>query len=171
MEHDKKIFESISQESYDATDKPFDFLEEGSKTALVCVADPSVRAEIVTSLSARDYLVTEPGSAREALKRMRFHEYQLVAVDEDYETDDPNDNIILRYINTLSIGIRRNIYVLLLSKRFRTMDNMAAFNKSVNLIVNFKNLGDFEAILQGGTSDHDAFYHVFKDSLRKTGKV
>jgi hypothetical protein len=171
MDHDRKILESVSQESYDATDKPFDFLEEGAKTALVCVPDPSVREEIVMSLKTKSYLVTEPGSAREALKSMRFHEYQLVVVDESYEADDPNDNIILRYINTLSIGIRRNIFVMLLSKRFRTMDNMAAFNKSVNLIINYQNLGDFEAILQGGISDHDAFYSVFKDSLRKTGRV
>jgi hypothetical protein len=51
------------------------------------------------------------------------------------------------------------------------MDNMAAFNKSVNLIINLKNINEIEKILRRGLADNKAFYRVFKESLIKTGRV
>jgi len=65
---------------------------------------------------------------------------------------------------------RRQTFVILTSDRFRTMDNMAAFNKSVDLIINMTNMGDFPVVFKKGLSDHTAFYQVFKESLKKLGK-
>jgi len=69
------------------------------------------------------------------------------------------------------MSIRRNIFVTLITNRFRTMDNMAAFNKSVNLIINLKNINEIEKILRRGVADNEVFYRVFKESLIKTGRV
>jgi hypothetical protein len=65
---------------------------------------------------------------------------------------------------------RRQMFVVLISERFRTMDNMAAFNRSVNLIINLKNLDDLATIFKKGLADHAAFYQVFKETLKKMGK-
>jgi CheY-like chemotaxis protein len=160
-----------SNGSYDASDRPFDFIEEGTETALVCESDPSIRSKIIDFLQKEGVRITEPVSAREALKNMRFHVYQLIVIDEHYETDDDRNNIILRYLNGLSMDIRRNIFVVLITRRFRTMDKMAAFNKSVNIVVSVKNIDQFGAIVKKGVAEHEAFYHVFKETLRKTGKI
>jgi hypothetical protein len=61
--------------------------------------------------------------------------------------------------------------VVLLSKSFRTMDNMMAFNKSVNLIVNLSDLNDIEKIMKGALKEHKAFYKAFRDALVKIGRA
>jgi len=51
------------------------------------------------------------------------------------------------------------------------MDNMAAFHKSVNLIINLKNINEIEKILRRGKTDFENFYRVYKQSLIKTGRI
>ncbi len=171
MDEEKEILDEISSEPYDASDKPFDFIEEGIETALICEHDSSMRAKIADDLKKEGYYITEPPSAREALKSMRFHVYQLVVVNEIYETSDPGSNVVMQYLNRLPISIRRNIFVVLISSMFRTMDNMAAFNRSVNIIINEENIDDFGAIVKRGLTENEAFYHVFREVLRNTGHI
>ena len=59
----------------------------------------------------------------------------------------------------------------MISDRYRTMDNMMALNKSVNLIINSKNIEDIGKILSRGITDNEYFYRVFKESLKETGKI
>jgi hypothetical protein len=102
---------------------------------------------------------------------MRFHIYDVVVVNENFDTENPDTNIVLNYLANLNVSTRRQIFVALLSGRFRTMDNMTAFNKSVNVIVNMKNIDDISSILKRSLADNTAFYHVFKDALKKKGRV
>ena len=101
---------------------------------------------------------------------MRFHVYQLIILNEKFDTDNPDINSILDYLKGLSMSIRRNIFVVLISDRFRTTDNMMAFNRSVNIIVNPSNIDNFGAIVKRGVADNEAFYHVYKESLKKAGR-
>ena len=102
---------------------------------------------------------------------MRYHVYELVLVNEDFETSDPDSNGVLIYLSRLGISVRRNIFVVLLSSRFRTLDSMMAFNKSVNMILNISNINDIDKILRRGLTDNDFFYRVFREWLRKTGRA
>ena len=102
---------------------------------------------------------------------MRYHNYDLILVNEEFDTADPDRNGILIFIERLHMSIRRNMFVVLISNRFRTMDNMAAFNKSVNIIINISNIKDFNKILRRGISDNDYFYRVYKEMMRKTGRI
>ncbi|MEW6671233.1 MAG: zinc-ribbon domain-containing protein [Thermodesulfobacteriota bacterium] len=163
--------EAGSIEGYDAFDKPFDFVEEEGKTALVCESDPGVKKTINTALSALDYHITDAENARDALKKMRYHNYDLILVNEEFDTTDPDRNGVLIFIERLHMAIRRNMFVVLISNRYRTMDNMLAFNKSVNIIINFSNIKDFDKILKRGLTDNDYFYRVYKEMMRKTGRI
>ena len=80
-------------------------------------------------------------------------------------TQDPDANPVLIYLERLNMDIRRNIFVTLLSSRFRTMDHMTAFQRSVNMIVNIRNIDDFDKILQRGMADYGLFFKVLKESL------
>ncbi|HEU17840.1 MAG TPA: hypothetical protein ENO00_00440 [Deltaproteobacteria bacterium] len=171
MAEEKGILQEVASASYSPKDIPFDFVGEENKTAIVCESDQEIRNRIVDGLNQDGYFITEPASTRDALKSMRFHVYQVIAVNENYETDNPNNNIILEYLNRLPISVRRNIFVVMITNRFRTMDNMAAFNRSVNMIVNIKNIDEFGAILKRGIARNDEFYHVFKDIMRKLGRI
>jgi DNA-binding response OmpR family regulator len=137
----------------------------------VCEGDPAARAQVLEALQAQGYRITEVETSRDALKKPRFHVYDLVVLNERFGTDNPDVNDLMTYFSALPMTTRRQMFIVLLSDRFRTMDNMAAFNKSVNLIVNLKNMADFTSILKKGLSEHTAFYHIFKDTLRKMGKM
>jgi len=162
---------AASTESYDAFDKPFDFVEEEGKTALVCESDPGIKNTINAALVSLDYHLTDAENARDALKKMRYHNYDLILVNEQFDAANPDSNGILIFIERLHMSIRRNMFVVLISNRFRTMDNMMAFHKSVNIIVNTNNIKDFDKILKRGLADNDFFYRVYKDIMRKVGRI
>ncbi|MDI6776984.1 MAG: response regulator [Syntrophales bacterium] len=171
MEEEKTLLSEVASDTYDAADRPFDFLETGGETALICEPDPSTREKISNILKSLGYRITEPTSARDALKRMRFHVYDLVVLNENFDTGDADNNDVLNYLSSLSMSIRRQIFVALVSDRFRTMDNMAAFNRSVNIVINPESIDDIGPIIQRGTTDNTAFYHVFREILRKKGRI
>ena len=162
---------SDSNNSYDAAEKPFDFIEEEGLTALVCESNPLVRKSIIKALDVLEYQITEAESTRDALKRMRYHNYDLFVINENFDTDNPESNGILLYLERLSMLVRRNMFIALISDRFRTMDNMMALNKSANLIINSKNIDDIGKILSRGITDNEFFYRVFKGTLKEVGKV
>ena len=168
---EKTIIDEVGSGTYDASEKPFDFVEEGAETVLLCETDSAIRAKIRSVFKNMGYNTTEPETARDALKQMRFHVFDLVVLNETFDTKNPDENNVLMYLDRLSMSIRRNIFIVLLTNKFRTMDNMAAFNKSVNIVINLKNIDETEKILKTGLTDNIAFYKVFKELLAKTGRV
>jgi len=170
-EKEKTIIDEVDADTYDASDKPFDFVEEGVKTALLCESDAALQTKIKTGLHNMDYHITAPQLPKDALKQMRFHVFDMVVLNERFGTQNPDMNSVLKYLDRLNMSTRRNIFVTLITDRYRTMDNMSAFNKSVNLIVNLKNIDEIEKILRRGIADHEAFYRVYKHALIKTGRV
>ncbi len=165
-------FEQASDNSsYDSADKPFDFMEEEGLTALLCEQNPMARTTISNALNLMDYQITTAESARDALKRMRYHVYDLIVVNESFDTKNPDSNGVLIYLERLTMGVRRRIFVAMVSSRYRTMDNMMAFHASVNLIINIKNIEDIGKILSRGITDTELFYRVYKDTLKETGKA
>ncbi len=152
-------------ENYDASEKPFDFIEEEGKTALICESDALIREKLRPTLDLLEYHITETPNSREALKKMRYHTYDVILLNEYFDTRDPDANPILIYLDRLAMETRRNIFVTLLTGRFRTMDQMTTFQKSVNMILNLRNIDDFDKILQRGMADYGLFFKVFKESI------
>ncbi|MBI5579232.1 MAG: zinc-ribbon domain-containing protein [Deltaproteobacteria bacterium] len=161
----------IDTSAYNPTDRPFDFVEEEGKTALVCEQQPLLRKTITDTLELMEYQITVADNARDALKRMRYHVYDIVVVNEDFDTDNPDANGVLIYLERLGMSVRRNIFVAMITGRHRTMDNMTAFMKSVNLIINTKNIEDFGKIMSRGLTDHLAFYQIYREKLKETGRA
>jgi CheY-like chemotaxis protein len=168
---DEDVFEDFfsfaedDEEGEADAQKPFDFVEEEGKTALICESDPEILSQVSEVLEVLEYHVTVPKSSRDALKKMRYHSYDIVTVNEIFDTQDPDINGVLIYLERLNMEERRNIFVTLLSSRFRTMDQMAAFQKSVNIVVNLNNIQDFDKILRRSLADNDLFYRIFRDCL------
>ncbi|MHB8770414.1 MAG: response regulator [Syntrophales bacterium] len=171
MEDQKTLANEVASEGYDAADKPFDFVEAGGETALVCESDPAVREKIVTGLDVLGYRITVPPAAKDALKAMRFHIFDVVILNELFDTADPEANSVLHYLAELPMTTRRRFFVALVSSRFRTMDNMAAFNRSVNIVVNPTSIADVGKIIKQGVAENRAFYHVLNETLQKMGRA
>jgi predicted Zn finger-like uncharacterized protein len=161
----------LEDTSYDASEKPFDFIEEEGNTALACESDPVMLKKIVDTLNILEYHVTVSESGRDALKKMRYHQYDLVVINEAFHCTGPDSNMVLLYLERLNMSARRDMYVTMISSQYRTMDQMMAFRHSVNLIVNSKNIDDIGKIIQRGLTDHEFFYRVFKDTLKEVGRA
>ena len=170
MEEQGALLNEVASEGYDAADRPFDFVGEGSATALVCEPDPASREKISSAIKALGYQVTAPETAKEALKAMRFHIFDVVVVNERFDAENPETNGVLQYLENLNMTTRRRFFVALVSERYRTMDNMAAFNRSVNLVINLKSIDEAGNIIKQGVADNRAFYHIFHETLLKMGK-
>jgi predicted Zn finger-like uncharacterized protein len=165
------VAEPVKKIRDDSIDRPFDFIEEEGLTALLCEQNPLASKTIQNALHLMDYQITFPENARDALKRMRYHVYDLIVVNENFDTNNPDSNGVLIYLERLSMSVRRKIFVAMVSSRYRTMDNMMAFHASVNLIVNIKNIEDIGKILSRGITDTEMFYSVFKEALKETGRA
>ncbi len=162
---------SVTSSDYDASDKPFDFIEEEGLTALVCESDSAVLKKIVNNLNLLEYHVTVSDSGRDALKKMRYHQYDLIVVNESFSSEGPDANMVLLYLERLSMTMRRNMFVVMISSQYRTMDQMMAFRYSVNIIVNTKNVDDIGKVIQRGLTDYEFFYGVFQETLKLVGRV
>lgn len=162
---------NINSSDYDASEKPFDFIEEEGLTALVCESDAAVLKKIVNNLNLLEYHVTVSDSGRDALKKMRYHQYDLVVVNESFSSEGPDANMVLLYLERLNMSVRRKIFVVMISNHYRTMDQMMAFRYSVNIIVNTKNVDDIGKVIQRGLTDYEFFYAVFQETLKAVGRV
>jgi predicted Zn finger-like uncharacterized protein len=158
-------------ELYDAEEKPFDFIEEQVKTALVCEDDEGLRKTVTDGLGLMEYHISVADNVRDALKKMRYHTFDLLVVNEHFGRAQAEANGVLIYAERMPISVRRNVYVAMISTRFRTLDDMMAFQHSVNLIINVRNFDRFDRILARGLADRNFLYRIFSDMVKDAGYV
>jgi len=151
--------------------RPFGFMAPESETAMVCEQDAAVRNKIVSELKGMGYAVVEAKSAGEALKFIRFQIFNVIFVNESFDTAAGSTNSILWNLQSSPMSIRRQTFVVLISAALKTFDNLMAFNKSVNVIINKSQADNIGQLFKKALAEHENFYHVFKGTLRKQGKV
>lgn len=152
----------------DAVESEMDILEEGTLRALVADQDDIDR--ITPVLRKLGYAVTTVKTHDEALKKMRFNFYSLALISERFAGANLGSNAILAHVQEMSMDVRRKMFVILLGKNFKTLDNMTAFINSVNMVMNDNDFSNFELILRKAMKENDAFYAIFKKMMVETGK-
>jgi hypothetical protein len=171
MAQEKTLLNQVAIEDYDFADRPLDYMGDVGVTALVCEADPAVRKKICEGLTELGYKISIPSTAKEALVEMRFHVFDVVVLNELFDTKDSRTNAVLSYLENMSMSTRRRFFVALISGTYETMDRMAAFNRSVNIVINIRSIDNAAKIIKRGVADHRAFYHIFQETLQKMGKA
>jgi len=154
--------ENIFDQAYDATEKPFDFVTGGEKTALICESDPALAEKINQALEEIGFTCAAAESTLSAIKYMRYHTFDLVALNENFDGQAPETNPIRLFLSRLPMATRRLIFVTLVTRQYRTMDSMAAYTLSVNQVIHEKNIDEIGAIIRQGLDDNDAFYLTFR---------
>ena len=155
---------------YEEDTSPLDLFEEGTRLALVLHGDEGDVVEISSALEGLSYKPILPTSTEEAMGKLRFHHFDLIIVSDGFDGQDLTNSPITHYLNHLSMGIRRKIFVVLLSNKFKTMDNMMAFARSANLVVNPDDLSNLSLILRKGIPDNEKFYKVLMDTFKEVGR-
>jgi hypothetical protein len=155
---------------YEEDISPLDIFEEGTRLALVLDGDDGHIKEINSALEQLSYKSILPTSIREAMGKLRLYHFDLIILSDGFDGQDLEGSPITHYLNHLSMSLRRKTFLVLLSDKFKTMDNMMAFGKSANLVVNPDDLSKLPLILKKTISDNERFYKVFMDTLKETGK-
>jgi hypothetical protein len=102
------------------------------------------------------------------LQRLRFNQYHLILLDDDFEGNTPNP--IGNYLASLNMNVRREMFVVLIGQRFKTADHWQAFMESANLLLHPDDLPQLVTFLRRGLRDHERFYKVFTECLIEAGK-
>jgi predicted Zn finger-like uncharacterized protein len=165
----KEAFEQAGIE-YDADTSPLELFEEGARLALVLDGDEANVMEITPTLEELSYKLILPTSINEAMAKLRLYHFDLILLSDGFDGQDIDRSPITHYLNHLSMSVRRKIFLVLVSEKFKTMDNMMAFGKSANLVVNPDDLSNLALVLKKTLSDHEKFYKVFTDILKEAGK-
>jgi DNA-binding NtrC family response regulator len=160
-----------ADDGLDYSGRPFGYVDPDNKTAMICEQDPVIRDKASNAIKKNGFEVVQPATFKDALKYMRFHVFDVILVNENFNTGIWEVNNILKYLESLHMSVRRQIFVVLISAIYATMDSMQAYNKSVNMIINKSEISDIENILKQALSEHNDFYYLFKDNIRKHGNV
>ena len=168
--NEEKSTSTLVAEEIDYSGRPFGYQETKNETAMICELDPVIRQKISSTLKSLDFNVIEPVTFKEALKYLSFHTFNVIIVNENFDTGTDGVNRLLNHLEYLPMSIRRQVFVVLISSTFATMDYMHSLNKSVNLIINKDEISEMGLILKKEMEENEYFYHVFKEFNRKYGK-
>jgi len=171
MSEEKKTVDTTAEGAIDYSGRPFGYLSPDKDTAMICEQDKDIHKHLSKALIELNYDVVTPTTFKETLRYMRFHVFDVIVVDENFDTDVWEVNYILNYIADQIIPLRRQTFVTLISELYSTMDNMSAYNKSVNLIINKKEIAEAGIILKKEIADNKDFYFIFRETIRKFGKI
>jgi len=166
----EKFTPDSAEEELDYSGRPFDYRDMDNNTSMICELDAAIRQKVRENLKTLNFNVIEPTTSKEALKYTTFQTFNVIIVNENFDIGKDGVNKILQYLDGLPMSTRRQIFVVLISPTFATMDYMNSLNKSVNLIINKDDISEMGLILKKEMEENEYFYHVFKDFQRKLGK-
>jgi len=157
-----------STPDYDAAERPFDYLDDNAETALICLGTSDIATHARTALEQMKYHIEAVEDIRTALTRMKYHLFNIIVVDETFDSEHMGSSTLLQELKELDISQRRQIVVILIAQTLRTQDNMAALHASVNQIINHREMASNALNLFKKTlKDHGQFYAIFNEILKK----
>ncbi len=144
--------------------------EQRQPLALVCVSAPAERDQVVAALKAEGYAAQVATGAADAIQRLRFMAYALAVIREGFGTAVGEGNPILDHLAEMPMGARRGMHVVFISPNASSHDSAAAFTRSVNLVLNLKDLPHLAEALKRSVAETEQASRVLLDSLRAQGK-
>ena len=146
-----------------------EFFEVGDKTSLVC-ADPNTTESVRATLRELGYKSHTSDSPELAIERMRYTNYDVIFIHENFAGSTLKTNAVLNYLAWLPMAQRRSNFVCLIGPSFKTLDAMQAFGASVHLVLNPMDLPNMTAILKKGLAGFEDLYRVYKETVAKQGE-
>lgn len=143
---------------------------ESFKTALICDDNPETQNLINATLKELQYKVDISTNSNDTFEKVRFNQYDVIVLNENFAGSSGENNEVLKFFQNMPMNTRRHIFVALVGQNFKTLDNMTAFSKSVNAVINKQDLSNLTNILKKAIADNEQFYKVYKEILRKLGK-
>ncbi len=146
-----------------------DPLTEEKLMVLSCVDSSDLNIRIKTTIKPMGLDMQNAKDVPSAMKMMEYHVYNLVLIDEAFDSDKGLS--IVEKMNKFDMSLRRRSCIVLISKKLKTNDNMFAMHASVNQTINVNDMDKLDGVIKRALKKHRNFYTVYNDSLRATGKA
>ena len=144
--------------------------DEDNKLAMVCFDDPAAQAHVKTELESMGYNVHIPATVSDSVMAVKKNRYDVLLLHLTYGGSQEN-NVLFKALQPMAMNLRRQMCVGLVAATFRTLDNMEAFAKSVNFVVNDSDVPKIKSIVHHAVTENDQFYLVFREAIRNAGKI
>jgi hypothetical protein len=136
------------------------------QTVLLCVPMGNVREVLCAQLSSSPARLIIPSQAAEAREAMQFTVFDVVLL---YEPDGDSQEILV-HLNKLPLSIRRRILVGLISENDSTLDHLPALRKSVDFVLNTRDLKRLDYVLKSAFKEKNSRYFVFRQVNSQFGR-
>jgi len=137
--------------------------------ALVCISGDELKKKVVSAVKQMGLNTEAVTNTKTALKRLEYHIYHLVIIDDAFDQSKGMAGIIDR-MNTMDMSLRRRICLVWITKKFNSNDNLASLHFSVNNILNLDDIPHLELFLSRALQEHKHFYTVYNETLKMARK-
>lgn len=144
--------------------------ESSFKTALICDDNSGTMSIINSSFINLGYSVDIAAGKDDLFEKIKFNQYDIIVLNENFGGSPIENNGVLKFFQDMPMVTRRHILLALVGKDLKTLDNMAAFCKSVNIVVNHHDLPNMPNILKRALDEYNRLYKVYKETLKRAGK-
>ena len=125
---------------------------------------------LASALSGLGYRAEVTDDLDQVLERMQFINYTCMVMHTDARPEELDQNRLHRYICSLEMSRRRNIFYVLIGSNFKTFYNIQALACSANLVVNEKDAPYFAVILRKAIPEYEELFGPYLDELKIQGK-
>ena len=150
--------------------EPASYGERAQPQALVCVAEPTERQQLLASLKEAGYATQVVNNTSEALQRLRFTAYAVVVMRDGFDGSAGRGASLWEVLAELPMGTRRNTHTVFVGPGVASHDPEAAFARSVDLTIRPNDLPHFSDALKRSLAETEQMYRVFRESQRALGR-
>ncbi|MGQ9652652.1 MAG: hypothetical protein ACUVXD_01150, partial [Thermodesulfobacteriota bacterium] len=140
---------------------------EGEMPKAMCCADPVTGDRLCAALEKLGYRVLRPGSPEEAVDGLRFSRFSLVVYQDGFDKDPAAG--VHGYLCSVTGEERRGVFVVWIGNGIQTGDLMMALSKSVDLVMEERDVDRLRHIVSKAMEERQRFYGPFREILRELG--
>lgn len=137
--------------------------------ALVVYDDDSISAMLAEKLEDIGYSAAVAVNLRDAAKQLKFANFVILLVQEDYYGANLHSNHLLKTVQSIDAHTRRNMLVVLISPTMTTLDDLLAFGLSFDAVINSADLDGVDRILLSIIARAKKFYAIYREVLAEHG--
>lgn len=152
-----------------APSEVWNYDERRQPRALVCIEAPDERAQVLATLKEAGFQARAAADAAEALEQLRFTPHAVAVIRDGFGA--AGGGALLDVLAEMGAGMRRHLSVVLVSDDLPALDPMAAFARSVDVIIHPRGLAHLADVLQSCAGDGERKYRVLLDTVRAVGKA
>lgn len=137
--------------------------------ALVVYDDESIADMLAEKLESIGYSPSVAVNLRDAAKQLKFANFTILLVQEDYYGANLHSNHLLKTVQNIDAHNRRNMLVVLISPTMTTLDDLLAFSLSFDAVINTAELGGIDRLLMSIIARAKKFYSIYREILAEHG--